>query len=105
MREIAISNGVAVRTHTELLTVRASSKAFHLQTTAGDFDSKFLINCAGLQSDRVAAMTGARLDLKIVPFRGEYYEMLASRRNLVKNLVYPVPDPRFSFLGVHVIAI
>ena len=99
--EIAISKGVVVRTHAELLAVRASSNTFHLQTTTGDFDSKFLINCAGLQSDRVAAMTGARLDLKIVPFRGEYYEMLASRRNLVKNLVYPVPDPRFPFLGVH----
>jgi L-2-hydroxyglutarate oxidase len=60
-----------------------------------------LVNCAGLQSDRVARMCGVEPGVRIVPFRGEYYELVASRRHLVRNLIYPVPDPRFPFLGVH----
>jgi L-2-hydroxyglutarate oxidase LhgO len=99
--EIASESGVQIQTGTELLALRGSSNEFVLETTAGNLHSKFLINCAGLHSDRVAAMTGARLDLKIVPFRGEYYELVPARRYLVKNLIYPVADPRFPFLGVH----
>jgi L-2-hydroxyglutarate oxidase len=60
-----------------------------------------LINCAGLHSDRVAKMSHARINAKIVPFRGEYYELKPEKRYLVKHLVYPVPDPNFPFLGVH----
>jgi L-2-hydroxyglutarate oxidase len=75
----------------------------HLQieTTTGTFFSKFLINCAGLQSDRVAKLDGGDLYLKIVPFRGEYFELKQQRRYLVRNLIYPVPNPNFPFLGVH----
>jgi (S)-2-hydroxyglutarate dehydrogenase len=60
-----------------------------------------LVNCAGLQSDRVARLCGIEPGLQIVPFRGEYYELRHDRRHLVRNLVYPVPDPSFPFLGVH----
>ena len=72
-----------------------------LQTTAGDFATKFLINCAGLHSDRVARMDEVDPGARIVPFRGEYYELKPERRYLVKHLIYPVPNPSFPFLGVH----
>jgi (S)-2-hydroxyglutarate dehydrogenase len=72
-----------------------------VSTTAGDFEAGFVINCAGLQCDRVAEMAGERRDMRILPFRGEYYEIKPERRNLVRNLIYPVPDPSFPFLGVH----
>jgi L-2-hydroxyglutarate oxidase len=68
---------------------------------AGDFEARAVVNCAGLQADRIAKLTLAKLDFKIVPFRGEYYELLPKAAGLIRNLVYPVPDPRFPFLGVH----
>lgn len=70
-------------------------------TPAGDFEADFLVNCAGLHCDRVAELAGERRDMRILPFRGEYYQIKSSRRSLVRNLIYPVPDPRFPFLGVH----
>ena len=72
-----------------------------VETTRGHFQTSQIINCAGLHSDRVARLAGARLDLQIVPFRGEYYEIVSERQHLVKALIYPVPDPKFPFLGVH----
>jgi len=72
-----------------------------LETTRGTVESRALINCAGLQSDRVARLCGVEPGVKIVPFRGEYYELVPGRQSLVRNLIYPVPDPRFPFLGVH----
>jgi L-2-hydroxyglutarate oxidase len=72
-----------------------------VQTTAGDFETRFLINCAGLYSDHVARMEGAESAAKIIPFRGEYYELKPEKRYLVKGLVYPIPNPDFPFLGVH----
>ncbi|HEY8966190.1 MAG TPA: L-2-hydroxyglutarate oxidase [Candidatus Methylacidiphilales bacterium] len=74
---------------------------WRLHTAAGDFAADFLVNCAGLHSDRVAGMAGERSAVKIVPFRGEYYELKPERRHLVRHLIYPVPDPAFPFLGVH----
>ena len=71
-------------------------------TTKGSFDTKLIINCAGLYSDKVAELTESKkLDLKIIPFRGEYFELKPEKQYLVKNLIYPVPDPNFPFLGVH----
>lgn len=71
-------------------------------TTRNDvFEAKFIVNCAGLYSDRVAQMDRLADDLKIVPFRGEYYELVPEKRHLVKHLIYPVPNPNFPFLGVH----
>jgi len=82
---------------------RISSKnSVHVvQTTAGDFEARFLINCAGLYSDHVARLNGAKPAAKIIPFRGEYYELKPEKRDLVKGLIYPVPNPEFPFLGVH----
>jgi L-2-hydroxyglutarate oxidase len=72
-----------------------------VETTAGTFRSRYVINCAGLYSDTVTRMAGVQTNLEIVPFRGEYYDIRPERRHLVRNLIYPVPDPRFPFLGVH----
>lgn len=72
-----------------------------LHTAQGDIQTRNLINCGGLHSDRLARLCGLDPGLQIVPFRGEYYEIVPERRHLVKNLIYPVPDPRFPFLGVH----
>jgi len=70
-------------------------------TTAGDLRYDMLINCAGLYSDRIAALAGVEPPARIIPFRGEYAQLKADRTNLVRGLIYPVPDPRFPFLGVH----
>ncbi len=72
-----------------------------VETSAGAFEARHLINCAGLQSDRVARLAGKSPDLRIVPFRGDYFDLIDERRHLLRNLIYPVPDPRFPFLGVH----
>ncbi len=72
-----------------------------VQSTAGDFRSKAVVNCAGLHNDRVTAMSGAKPPARIVPFRGEYYELTPQAKHLCKHLIYPVPDPNFPFLGVH----
>jgi len=69
--------------------------------TAGETSCDFLITCAGLYADRVAQLAGRKRDVHILPFRGEYYLIRPERRFLVRNLIYPVPDPRFPFLGVH----
>jgi L-2-hydroxyglutarate oxidase len=81
--------------------LRQTHDGWLAQTSAGDFEASLLINCAGLQCDRVAAMAGLRRELRIVPFRGEYYKIKPARQGLVRNLIYPVPDPKFPFLGVH----
>jgi (S)-2-hydroxyglutarate dehydrogenase len=76
-------------------------KTWAIQTKSGDYDADFLINCGGLHCDRVSRKAGSREPSKIVPFRGEYYKIRPERQYLVKNLIYPVPDPKFPFLGVH----
>ena len=70
-------------------------------STGGEIKTVNLINCAGLYADRIARLCGVDPGLKIIPFRGEYYTLIPERHSLVKNLIYPVPDPRFPFLGVH----
>jgi (S)-2-hydroxyglutarate dehydrogenase len=70
-------------------------------TTAGGFEAEWLVNCAGLHCDRVSELAGERRRTRIVPFRGEYYKIKPQRQYLVRNLIYPVPDPAFPFLGVH----
>src|SRR3954471_17688113 len=72
-----------------------------LETASGTVCARYAINCAGLQSDRIARLAGARFGLRIVPFRGEYYKVTTAKHHLVKSLIYPVADPRFPFLGVH----
>ncbi len=72
-----------------------------VQTTAGDVEARCVVTCAGLQADRVAKLSGTPVDSKIVPFRGEYFELKPEWQHLCRNLIYPVPDPKFPFLGVH----
>lgn len=81
--------------------VRRTGDGLVLETAGGPVECGALINCGGLQSDRVARMCGVEPGLQIVPFRGEYFKLSASAGKLVRNLIYPVPDPRFPFLGVH----
>lgn len=72
-----------------------------ISTTASEYRARILVNCAGLHSDRVAAMAGVTPKVRIIPFRGEYYQLSPEAAPLVRHLIYPVPDPRFPFLGVH----
>ena len=72
-----------------------------VSTAAGEYDARIVVNCAGLQSDRVTQLAGGRPTARIVPFRGEYFELVSEKRHLCRNLIYPVPDPAFPFLGVH----
>ncbi|TVP50223.1 MAG: L-2-hydroxyglutarate oxidase [Mongoliibacter sp.] len=82
--------------------IKQAGKTSIIQTSQGDFQTDLTINCAGLYSDKVAQMSQKEsLDVKIIPFRGEYYKLKKEREYLVKNLIYPVPDPNFPFLGVH----
>ena len=72
-----------------------------LETPAGEFETRYLINCAGLFSDRIAELAGTKNNIRIFPFCGEYFELTPEARHLVRHLIYPVPDPAFPFLGVH----
>ncbi|MEI7643599.1 MAG: L-2-hydroxyglutarate oxidase [Chloroflexales bacterium] len=87
--------------NTKVLSIKERKDVVTVKTSRGKMQARFLINCAGLHSDRVASMAGARTNMKIIPFRGEYYELVPTRRHLVKGLIYPVPNPNFPFLGVH----
>jgi (S)-2-hydroxyglutarate dehydrogenase len=87
--------------NTKVLKISPSGKNQVLETNKGNFETRFVINCAGLHSDRVAKLGGVEPQAKIVPFRGEYYELTPEKRHLVKTLIYPVPNPDFPFLGVH----
>ncbi len=82
-------------------SMRQTADGWIVSTSAGDFETGLLINCAGLHCDRVSEMAGLRREVRILPFRGEYYKIKAQRQSLVRNLIYPVPDPKFPFLGVH----
>jgi L-2-hydroxyglutarate oxidase len=75
--------------------------SWRIGTSAGEFEAGFIINCAGLFSDKVAELAGVKREVRIVPFRGEYFKLSPEGGNLVRHLIYPVPDPEFPFLGVH----
>ena len=93
--------GGKVVTQAPVIGLRRIGVKWIAKTTAGDFESDYIVNCAGLHSDRVCSLAGEQPGLEIVPFRGEYYKLKPERQHLVRNLIYPVPDPRFPFLGVH----
>jgi L-2-hydroxyglutarate oxidase len=99
--ELIAAAGGTIRLGARVSRVRRLSDELILTTPAGEVAARHLINCGGLQSDRVARLCGLDPRLQIIPFRGEYYELARGRRNLVRGLIYPVPDPRFPFLGVH----
>ncbi|MCB0704448.1 MAG: L-2-hydroxyglutarate oxidase [Saprospiraceae bacterium] len=85
----------------ELLGVKEDGNTLQLETNQGVLTTGSLINCAGLYADKIAAMTGLHTDVQIIPFRGEYYTLSKEKEHYVNNLIYPVPDPNFPFLGVH----
>lgn len=95
------ARGGTVHTCAELQNVRRADGAWALETTDGAFKADYLVGCAGLHADRVARMAGGRPKVSIVPFRGEYYRVPFHRAHLVRAMIYPVPDPAFPFLGVH----
>jgi L-2-hydroxyglutarate oxidase LhgO len=93
--------GGEIYTGREVRGIRRSGSGVLLQTNAGDYEARYVITCGGLQSDRLARMTGGKSDPKIVPFRGDYLILKPEKRSLVRGNIYPVPDPSFPFLGVH----
>jgi (S)-2-hydroxyglutarate dehydrogenase len=99
-QSIAAAGG-SVRLNTRVTGMHQRDGLTMLSTTTGDVRARFVVNCAGLHSDRMVTMAGATPPAKIVPFRGEYYELAPAARHLVRGLIYPVPDPEFPFLGVH----
>jgi L-2-hydroxyglutarate oxidase len=99
--EIFKTNGGEIKLNARIQKISRNKKEILLHTTVGDVLCRNLVNCGGLHSDRIAKMSGIDPGLKIIPFRGEYYEIKKEKESLVKNLVYPVPDPAFPFLGVH----
>jgi L-2-hydroxyglutarate oxidase len=93
--------GGEVRLGTKVTGLRRSGDGFVVRTTAGEIAADALINCAGLYADRVARLAGVDPPARIIPFRGEYFTLRPERADLVRGLIYPVPDPQFPFLGVH----
>ncbi|OUL24520.1 hydroxyglutarate oxidase [Nostoc sp. RF31YmG] len=99
--ELIQKQGGDLRLNTKVEKIRPSGKNQVLETNNGSFETRIVINCAGLHSDRIAKLGQVEPQAKIVPFRGEYYELTKEKRYLVKTLIYPVPNPDFPFLGVH----
>lgn len=99
--QLACAGGGEVRTGVRVLGLRRDGSDWVIETSAGTERTPYVINCAGLYSDFMARLTGATPPVRIIPFRGEYYELVKERESLVKALIYPVPDPAFPFLGVH----
>ena len=93
--------GATILARALVTSVKQADGRVVLESTAGAVEARLAVTCAGLHSDRVARMTGTPIDAKIVPFRGEYYELKPEATHLCRNLIYPVPDPKFPFLGVH----
>lgn len=93
--------GAVVKFRNRVLRLREHGSAVVIETDAGEYETKFAVNCAGLHSDRVVRAAGLQPEARIVPFRGEYYELVPEKEHLVRTLIYPVPNPDFPFLGVH----
>lgn len=100
-KNIVARNGGEFRLATKVENIVERDESVLIETNNGTIHARYLINCAGLHSDRIANMVGLRTGMQIVPFRGEYYELVKEKEHLVKHLIYPVPNPNFPFLGVH----
>ncbi|MFM8778392.1 MAG: FAD-dependent oxidoreductase, partial [Acidimicrobiaceae bacterium] len=101
LKQKVLTFGADVLMSQQVVQIDAQSDGVVAQTQNRVVFAKKLVSCAGLQSDRVANQTESAHDLRILPFRGEYFELEPSAKHLVRNLIYPVPDPNFPFLGVH----
>ncbi len=93
--------GGEIKLNTKVIDIKKNGSDAIIETNNGSFETSLVVNCAGLYSDKIAALTQEKVDVKIIPFRGEYYKISKQKEYLVNNLVYPVPDPGFPFLGVH----
>jgi L-2-hydroxyglutarate oxidase len=93
--------GADLRLSTRVVGLREAARTTTVETDGGTVEADAVVNCAGLQSDLIAGLGGRRLPARIIPFRGEYFELRPQSHHLVRGLIYPVPDPRFPFLGVH----
>jgi L-2-hydroxyglutarate oxidase len=98
---VVAERGGEVRTGSRVLDIKKDGERFVLVTPSGEITAKNIVNCAGLQCDRIARLAGADPKLAIIPFRGEYFDLVPEKRGLCRDLIYPVPDPAFPFLGVH----
>jgi L-2-hydroxyglutarate oxidase len=101
LADLIKAKGHQILTGVKVTGWREKSGEVIVETTGGEFHPRYIINCAGLHSDRIAAMGGQPLFSKIIPFRGEYYKLKPEAEKFCHTLIYPVPDPRFPFLGVH----
>jgi L-2-hydroxyglutarate oxidase len=101
MADIFLQNGGEIYLGQKVLDIKNSNTHSEVITPSKSISTKLIINCAGLYSDKIAAINKDKIDLRIIPFRGEYYLLKPEKRYLVKTLIYPVPDPNFPFLGVH----
>ena len=101
LAELISQRGAEIRFGHRVCAIRQSDREVVVETTGGEVAGDLLVNCTGLHCDRVTRMGGVRPEAKIVPFRGEYYELTAEATHLCRNLIYPTPDPKFPFLGVH----
>jgi L-2-hydroxyglutarate oxidase len=101
MAEIITERGSRVVTSAKATAIRRDNGRAIVETAAGEFAAQQVVNCAGLHSDRVTRLSGAKPSAKVVPFRGEFYSLRQEGQYLVKALIYPVPDPAYPFLGVH----
>ncbi|MEJ9232979.1 L-2-hydroxyglutarate oxidase [Peribacillus butanolivorans] len=93
--------GGEIKLNTKVEKINEESDSVTIETNNSTLKARMVINCAGLHSDRIAAAAGYKTDMKIVPFRGEYFKLIPEKRHLVNHLIYPVPNPKFPFLGVH----
>ncbi len=96
-----MNSGGTIRLSEQVTDIRPGSADITVVTQKGAYTGKLLVNCAGLYSDKIARYALPHLDVRIIPFRGEYYKLRKEKEHLVKTLIYPVPDPNFPFLGVH----
>jgi L-2-hydroxyglutarate oxidase len=101
LAELVKARQGALLLSTQVTALRKNGTGTVLETNRGPLLTRWVVNCGGLHSDRIARLSGTDPGARIVPFRGEYYELKPERRELVRNLIYPVPDPNFPFLGVH----
>ncbi|HTN75020.1 MAG TPA: L-2-hydroxyglutarate oxidase [Pirellulaceae bacterium] len=101
LAELLVARGGQVLTDTRFLKLHREPQGVIVETSRGDFQAKHVVTSAGLQADRVAAHTGHKLAAQILPFRGEYFELVPNMEHLCRHLIYPVPNPSFPFLGVH----
>lgn len=99
--ELLRDSGTEIQLESRVVGMTQQSGSAVVRTTTGDYESRFVVNCTGLHCDRVTRMSGQEPQAKTVPFRGEYFELVPEARHLCRSLIYPVPDPRFPFLGVH----